>query len=87
MLIHAGLSQDRVYVKPNLDTKPPIPRPWHERERKAMFIGWLGNEKGVNFLIETWKTWGINAPTLEIIGDGPEKEKLKEKLNRQVNTR
>ena len=76
-LADAGLSPESLFVKPHFYSNPLVPLPWHEREQKIVFVGRLGLEKGVHILIDAWKLWGENAPPLEIIGDGPEREKLR----------
>ncbi len=76
MLVQAGLSPDLIHVKPHFYPDPPLPLPWSEREQKAVFIGRLGPEKGINLLINAWKKWGSDAPDLEIIGDGSERGAL-----------
>ncbi|MDX9818274.1 MAG: glycosyltransferase family 4 protein [Desulfococcus multivorans] len=73
-MIGAGLPEDRVYIKPHFYPNPPFPFPWQERESRIVYIGRLGNEKGVHVLIDAWKHWGTAAPHLDLVGDGPEKE-------------
>ena len=75
-LAAAGLPPDRMHVKPHFYADPPSPLPWPERREKAVYVGRLGDYKGVHVLIEAWRKWGKNAPALEIIGDGPEMERL-----------
>ena len=75
-MIGAGLPADRVEVKPHFYADPPLPLPWGEREAKAVYVGRLGRYKGVHVLVEAWKRWGEGAPRLEIIGEGPERERL-----------
>ncbi len=77
VLVHGGLPEERIYVKPNC--LPSVPRlvPWCEREDKAVFLGRISTEKGLDILIEAWVRWGCNAPKLEIIGDGPEFERVR----------
>ncbi|MDH4219477.1 MAG: glycosyltransferase family 4 protein [Candidatus Aminicenantes bacterium] len=80
-MTEAGLRSETVYVKPNFYLNPPNPLPWDEREPKAVYVGRLGVEKGVNILIDAWKMWSGDAPCLEIIGDGPEKSGLQKSIN------
>ena len=91
-LCAAGLHRERVFVKPHFYPAPPNPIPWGEREAKVVFIGRLGVEKGCHVLLEAWRRWGIDAPHLEVIGDGPERLKLESfvgetGLNKKVNFR
>ncbi|MFC1829080.1 glycosyltransferase family 4 protein [Thermodesulfobacteriota bacterium] len=80
-LADAGLPLDRMHTKPHFYPDPPESLPWQEREPKVVFIGRLGPEKGLHVLIEAWNAWGDTAPPLELIGDGPERPKLKESVN------
>ncbi len=75
-LANAGLPGERIYVKPHFYPEAPNPAPWTERENKAVFIGRIGEEKGVDVLLDAWKLLGPAAPKLEIIGDGPSKDCL-----------
>jgi len=77
-LVAAGLPMERMHVKPHFYSDPPSPLPWEEREAKVLFIGRLGEEKGVRFLIEAWRRWGEQAPPLELIGDGPQRRELED---------
>lgn len=76
LLVKAGLPAGRMHVKPHFYPNPPTPVPWGEREAKVLFIGRLGEEKGIRFLLEGWRQWGETAPTLELIGDGPLRPEL-----------
>jgi glycosyltransferase involved in cell wall biosynthesis len=77
-LVAAGLPSERMHVKPHFYPDPPSPLPWQGREAKVLFIGRLGEEKGVRFLIEAWRQWGEQAPYLELIGDGPQRRELED---------
>lgn len=84
----AGLPLERIQVKPHFYAAPPLPVPWGTREPKAVYIGRLGDYKGVHILIEAWCRWGSAAPPLEIIGEGPERERLERMVRAgQGNTR
>jgi glycosyltransferase involved in cell wall biosynthesis len=39
-------------------------------------VGRIGPEKGVHLLIDAWVKWGNEAPSLEVIGEGPERTAL-----------
>lgn len=80
-LVDAGLPEAKVYIKPHFYPNPPVPLSWNERENKVVFVGRLGNEKGVRFLLEAWKVWP-DAPVLEIIGEGPEGNLLRHEVAR-----
>jgi glycosyltransferase involved in cell wall biosynthesis len=77
-LIAAGLPPERIHIKPHFYPDPPSPLPWRERGAKVLFIGRLGEEKGVRFLIEAWRQWGDHGPALELIGDGPQRQELED---------
>ncbi len=76
-MISAGLPADKLYIKPHFYSDPPTPLPWSERSDKIIYIGRLGEEKGVKYLIDAWKNWGSGSPELDVVGDGPLKDVLK----------
>ncbi len=71
LMARAGLPDKAIHIKPQFYPNPPDPQPWAERVEKVIFIGRLGEEKGVQVLFEAWRAWGLDAPFLEVIGDGP----------------
>jgi glycosyltransferase involved in cell wall biosynthesis len=87
-LIRAGLPGQRLHVKPQFYPDPPTPIPWSQRETKILYVGRLGEEKGVRFLLDAWRRWGEQAPVLELIGDGPlryELEKASQTIRDKVH--
>ena len=76
-----GLPEERMYIKPHFYPDPPAPMPWEDREAKIVFVGRLGWEKGVHVLVDAWQRWGHSAPTLEIIGDGPQLVKIEKMVD------
>jgi glycosyltransferase involved in cell wall biosynthesis len=76
----AGLDINKIFIKPNFYPGNPIPVPWGEREPFVIYAGRLSAEKGVETLVKAWNLWGGDAPELRIIGDGPLKKTLKEKV-------
>ncbi len=68
----AGLPAARLHVKPHFFPRPGAgPLPWKERAERALYVGRLSAEKGVESLVEAWLAWGERAPELHIYGDGP----------------
>lgn len=69
ILIHGGLPEDKVIVKPNfvgVDT-------WNAEKATgsfALYVGRLSTEKGIRTLLSAWNTGKIPL-RLKIIGDGP----------------
>lgn len=71
IMILGGLESDKIHVKPNFfpnSTWKPVD--YTHRDRTCIYIGRLGSEKGVEFLIEAWKILGERAPLLHIVGSG-----------------
>jgi glycosyltransferase involved in cell wall biosynthesis len=71
-MIHDGYSPHQILTKPN--AVPDVGVGPQTRERRVLFVGRLSIEKGADFLIQLAKS--IDA-TFEIIGDGPEAERLR----------
>ena len=76
-LISAGLPAEKVSIKPHFYPNPPTSLPWNQRTDTALYIGRLGEEKGVEYLLDAWEKWGESSPKLSIIGDGPLRTHLK----------
>ena len=74
--IEAGFPANKISVKPNFVEDPLKLKKstHHNRNGKALFVGRLSAEKGVDILIKAWKN--IHYP-LEIAGTGPLFSKLK----------
>ena len=75
-MVAAGLPASRVHVKPNFYPGHPKVVSWSERPGYVVFVGRLSEEKGVHTLLKAWKAWGVSAPELHIVGDGPLREQL-----------
>ena len=75
-LVEGGLPAEKVKVKPHFYTEPAHPLPWSRREEKFVYVGRIGQEKGVRDLVEAWIAWGASAPRLDIIGTGPDRDAL-----------
>ena len=76
-MIHAGLPQKKVYIKPHFYTGNPRFIGYDNREKCIVFVGRLGSEKGIFDLLNAWKLWGASAPLLRLIGDGELKNDIK----------
>ncbi len=74
MFVAAGLSPERIVVKPNFAYDPRTGSEQSEQRRHgALFVGRLSPEKGAGVLIDAWRD--LDVP-LTIIGDGPERANL-----------
>lgn len=76
LMIAAGLPENLVHVKPHFYANPPSPLPWKKRSRRIVYMGRLGEEKGLRVLLDAWRKWGRQCPELDIIGDGPLRQEL-----------
>lgn len=72
----AGLPGHKIHVKPNFYPGHPVVIPWPERDHAVVFVGRLSQEKGVENLVRAWREWGVGAPELRIVGDGPLRDKI-----------
>ena len=66
--IEAGLSPEKIVVKPNFIE--PDPGPGNERDDYALFVGRLSREKGIDTLLAAWEKLD-GSVNLKIVGDGP----------------
>ena len=65
--IEGGLPPEKIEVKPNfLDPAPPV---GGNRSRFALYVGRLSPEKGIETMLEAWRSLG--SLPLKIAGDGP----------------
>ena len=80
--VAGGLPAERISVKANFTG--PLTTPMQDRQG-AVFVGRLSPEKGVRPLVESW----VRLPhiPLTIIGDGPEREALKQMAPSNVTFR
>jgi glycosyltransferase involved in cell wall biosynthesis len=81
--IEAGFPANKISVKPNFVEDPLKPQKIinHNRNGKALFVGRLSPEKGVDILI---KAWGNIHHPLEIAGTGPLFSELKKNASDNV---
>lgn len=66
--INAGLPAERIAVKPNFLSDPPLPGTG--QGGYALFAGRLSEEKGLRTLAESWDQLGVPL-TLKVAGSGP----------------
>jgi glycosyltransferase involved in cell wall biosynthesis len=71
-LVEGGLPRGRIVVKPNFLPDPPPVR--DERGEYALFVGRLGEEKGLGTLVAAWKH--VAGLPLKVVGDGALREEL-----------
>lgn len=77
-LSQGGVPQEKIFVKPNWHDPDPGMRT--EDGRDCLFVGRLSEEKGIRTVIEAWRTTP-GLPKVRIIGDGPLKDDVVEKLS------
>ena len=81
-MIGAGLAAEKIHIKPNFFESALSPTPWKDRTDRAVFVGRVSEEKGVLDLLSAWLRWGVNAPELAIVGDGPLLSRLRDEVKR-----
>ncbi len=74
-LIEGGLPADRILVKGNF--VHPDPGIGTGNSGHCVFVGRLSREKGIATLLQAWERLGNAAPTLQILGDGPESDTVR----------
>ena len=72
--VEGGIPGARIAVKPNFINSTASIAP-SETRSGALFVGRLSKEKGVDVLLNAWRSFG-NVP-LTIVGDGPESDRLR----------
>jgi len=74
-----------VAVKGGIDTKTPLKLPNYQKLFDAIFIGRLCLEKGVRELVDIWEKVCQEKPAakLAVLGDGPLKDEVIEKINKK----
>ena len=90
-MIQAGLPEKKVVVKPNVVfSSERVSFPSSPRDATVIYAGRLSPEKGIDLLIDVWaniinddciRSAFSQRPKLLIIGDGPEKETLEQRVN------
>lgn len=72
--IEGGLPAAKLFVKPNFVSRVPVPIPVHPSGDFALFVGRLTPEKGLDVLLNAWKS--LAQIPLKIIGDGPLRDQV-----------
>lgn len=80
LMVAAGLPSEQVWVKPNFFPGDPRSILWKDRFPQAVYVGRLSPEKGVEDLVTAWLSWGMSAPELVMVGDGPLRESLQVRI-------
>lgn len=81
VLHQAGIPRSKLSIKPNF-CAATAPCPGHNKGPKpdVIYVGRLGPEKGLRFLVEVWKYMADAAPRLDIVGEGEERAMLEQAL-------
>ncbi len=77
--VEGGFPEERICLKPNV--VPRLPEGEGEgggRKRRAIYVGRLSADKGVELMVDAWIRHGLEIP-LEIVGSGPLEATLREK--------
>ncbi|MEQ1438046.1 glycosyltransferase family 4 protein [Fontimonas sp. SYSU GA230001] len=75
-LIESGIPGDRIVAVPNFVRDSGATTAWKDRDHRVLFVGRLDPEKGAADLVRAWALLPEAAPSLEIIGDGPQRRAL-----------
>jgi len=78
-----GVPADRIHVAHHF-YNAASPPPAFSTSPRALFIGRLSPEKGVDHLLQAWAQVTTMGASLSIVGDGPERPRLEE-LTRQLS--
>ena len=81
------IKPEKVFVKPNFAANQPnTVVPLQERKNQIIFAGRIDKLKGVDILLEAWKSMGENALRLLICGTGPLDEWCKDYIQKNKLT-
>jgi glycosyltransferase involved in cell wall biosynthesis len=76
MFERGGIFRERMDVRPNFAEDPgPRPNPPSASDT-VLFVGRLSPEKGIEFLLDTWKSADTGALKIRVVGDGPLRSEL-----------
>ncbi len=80
MIRRSGITDAPIFIKPNMMPEEVDPVPWNQRDDQVVFIGRVGDEKGIRPLVQAWKQLGADAPPLCVVGSGPLEEWMRGEL-------
>ena len=77
-LLHAGMTSERFFVKPNFTEDRGIAASPPSHARRIVFAGRLSSEKGLRILLKAWTSVKrvVKGAQLIVAGDGPERPEL-----------
>lgn len=73
ILAQFGVPGDKLELRSNPIRVYESPVPADRRERRAIFIGRISTEKGLEQLMFAMRDMGAAAPPLDVLGDGPDR--------------
>ncbi len=79
--IQAGIPEHKITIKPNFIYPDPGEHLRERKERFAIFVGRLVQEKGVLTLLKAWGN--LSSIKLKIIGDGPLMETVRSEIQQK----
>lgn len=68
------IEDKRIFIKPNFSENSINMVPYEQRDDYFVFVGRIDKLKGIEMLLQAWKTMGKEALELIICGTGPEEE-------------
>jgi glycosyltransferase involved in cell wall biosynthesis len=80
-LINRGVDADKIFTNTQIMPKALLPVPDNSKKVKTpyvLYLGYFRREKGVDTLIKAWNFIKPSNFQLALVGDGPEKEHLKQ---------
>jgi glycosyltransferase involved in cell wall biosynthesis len=77
-LVRAGLPSHRLTRGSNFVEDPGPRATVPSKSRNVLFVGRLSPEKGVQVLLDAWRTAALGELRLDVIGDGPDRARLEE---------
>lgn len=82
--VQGGISADRISIKQNFVSQPTGLTPPPKKNGRVLFAGRLAREKGLELLLNCWKSIP-DTMCLDIVGDGPLMERVRETANSTNN--